>query len=394
MDLSRLGWTNPLNWLILSLPFAKDPEFARTRMSGNSPRIGKRFLPPSDDAALVDPRAPTIVDVAARAGVSISTVSRALAGSTRVRAELASRVRVAAAELGYVPDRRGRALVQRRSASIGAIVPTIDNPIFARAINALQLRLDTAGYRLLLATTEYDPAREVACVQAFIEHGVDGLVLVGALHDARIAPLVATRALPVVNTWTTDASGALAGIGFDNRDAMRRMTAHLVDLGHRRLAMIAGATGGNDRASARIAGFRDALAARGIEPSAIVERPYAVPEGRAAARALLERPDRPTAIACGNDILAFGALAEAQAMGIAVPAALSVTGFDDLELASHVVPPLTTMRVPAAQMGRLAADHLLARFAGRDGSGVVALEAELIVRGSSGPAPPPRDPGR
>ena len=130
------------------------------------------------------------------------------------------------------------------------------------------------------------------------------------------------------------------------------------------------------------------MSTTGIAPVAVVERAYTVPDGRAAARALLGRRDRPTAIVCGNDILAFGALAEAHAMGIRVPGSLSVTGFDDLDFASHVIPALTTMHVPAAEMGRLAAEHLLARLEGRDAAGGVTLDAELIVRASS--APPAR----
>ena len=329
----------------------------------------------------------TIVDVAAAASVSVATVSRALGGSTSVRPDLVARVRTAAAQLGYVPDRRASALVQRRSNSIGAIVPTIDNAIFARAIQALQIRLDADGYRLLLATTEYDQKRELAGVAALVEHGVDGIVLVGAEHHPGVLPLIESRRLPVVHTWTCAPSENVATVGFDNRDAMRRMVLHLLDLGHRRVAMIAGITAGNDRAAERIAGLHDAMSARGLVADAIVERAYTVPEGRAATRMLLSRSPAPTAIVCGNDILAFGALAEANAMGFAVPHAVSVTGFDDLDLAWHVVPPLTTMRVPSAAMGRLAAEHLLARIAGRESSNTVALEVELIVRGTTAPPP-------
>ena len=330
-------------------------------------------------------KAITIVEVAAGAGVSISTVSRALAGSPHVHAELVARVRTAAAHLGYVPDQRARALVQRRSNSIGAVVPTIDNAIFARAIQALQTRLDAAGYRLLLAASEYDPARELAGVQALVEHSVDGLVLVGAEHHPGIVPLLAARQVPFVHTWTYDPAGPFATIGFDNRQAMRRVVEHVLSLGHRRVAMIAGIASGNDRAAARIEGLKDALAAHDLVAEAIVERPYTVPEGRAAARLLLRRSPAPTALVCGNDVLAFGALAEAAAMGVVVPRSLSITGFDDLDLASHVVPPLTTMRVPSSAMGRLAAEHLLSCIAGGEPSNAVALDADLIVRGTTAP---------
>jgi LacI family transcriptional regulator len=327
----------------------------------------------------------TIVDVAAAAGVSISTVSRSLSGSTRVQHELVARVREAAATLGYIPDRVARALVQRRSNAIGAVVPTIDNAIFARAIQALQNRLDADGFRLLLATTEYEASRELAGVQALVEHGADGVVLVGAEHHPGVVPLLVAQRVPFVYTWTYEPDATVATIGFDNRNAMRRLTEHLLDLGHKRIAMIGGISAGNDRAAARIAGFQDAVGARKVAPAAIVQRGYTVQDGRAAARALLGLRPRPSALVCGNDILAFGALAEAQAMGVDVPRALSITGFDDLDLASHITPPLTTMRVPSAAMGRMAAEHLLARIAQRETSHAVALEVELIVRGSTGP---------
>jgi LacI family transcriptional regulator len=327
----------------------------------------------------------TIVDVASAAGVSIATVSRALAGSASVKRELVARVQAAAATLGYVPDRVARALVQRRSNAIGAVVPTIDNAIFARAIQALQNRLDVDGFRLLLATTEYDASRELAGVQALIEHGADGVVLVGAEHHPDVEPLLDAQNVPFVFTWTYQPDARAATIGFDNRKAMRRLVDYLLDLGHRRVAMIGGITAGNDRAAARIAGFQDALSARDLAPAAIVQRAYTVQAGRAAAHAMLSLEPCPTALVCGNDILAFGALAEAHGMAIAVPQSLSVTGFDDLDLASHITPALTTMRVPSASMGAMAAEHLLARIAKRETSHAIALDAELIVRGSAGP---------
>lgn len=344
--------------------------------------MSKRF--PQDLAS----RAPTIVDVAAAAEVSISTVSRALSGSARVRPALALRVQAAAERLGYVPDRRGRALVQRRSRSIGVVVPTVDNAIFARSINAMQVRLDADGYRLLLASTQYDQGRELASVQALVEHGVDGIALVGAEHHPQVLPLIAARAIPVVSTWGFDPTATTPTIGFDNREAMRRLVGYLLDLGHRRIAMIGGISTGNDRAAARIAGLQDALAAAGLTAVAILERPYTVPDGRVATRLLLDDAHPPTAIVCGNDILAFGALAEAHALGVDVPRRLSITGFDDLDLASHTIPPLTTMRVPAAAMGRHAAEQLLARITGRAAANAVALEAELIVRASTAPPRP------
>jgi LacI family transcriptional regulator len=330
----------------------------------------------------------TIVDVARAAGVSIATVSRALSHPERVRPERVERVRSAAASLGYVPHHAARTLASRRSNAIGAIVPTLDNAIFAKAIHALQRRLDAAGLQLLVASNDYDLEREAAQLQALVAHGVDGVVLVGASHRPRAAELLAAKGVPHVCLWTHRADGA-ASIGFDNRAAMARLVSYLADLGHRAFAMIAGITRDNDRAAARVQGFRDALAARGIAipRERVIERPYSAADGRGALRTLVAGGAPPTAIVCGNDILAFGALAEALALGLAVPGAVSITGFDDLELAADLRPPLTTMRVPSEAMGVRAAEHLLDRLAGEPTPQTVELEAELIVRGTTAPPP-------
>lgn len=329
----------------------------------------------------------TIHEVAAAAGVSIATVSRALNTPQRVQPAIRARVDEAVARLGYVAHGAARALASRRSDTIGAIVPTLDNAIFAAGIHALQLRLDGHGKVLLLASTEYDPERERRELRALIERGVDGVMLVGSAHDRAIAGLIAAARVPAVAVWTNDPACAFPTIGFDNHAAMGRLVDHLWMLGHRRFAMIAGVTAGNDRAAARVDGLRAALATRGAAAPIVLERPYEIREGREAMRGLRALAMPPSAVVCGNDVLALGALFEAQALGLAVPGQVSITGFDDLELASQVSPGLTTIRVPAAEMGRRAADALVA--AARDGSPLrsIVLDVELILRASTGPAP-------
>jgi LacI family transcriptional regulator len=329
----------------------------------------------------------TLADVARAAGVSPATVSRVLNHPDAVRERLRESVRDAVSRLGYLPHGAARALASRRSNTIGAIVPTLDNAIFARCIDALQRRLDAGGYVLLLATTEYDRVREIAEAEALLERGVDGLMLVGAAHDPALWTRLARHAIPVVTTWNYDPAGVRPCVGFDNARAAMRVTHHLLDLGHRRVAMIAGLTSDNDRAAARVYGVRRALAERGIllRPELLIERPYSIPDGRQAMRMLAALADPPTAVICGNDVLAIGALLECIAAGIAVPGRISITGFDDLELASHLQPPLTTIRVPSAEMGRLAASYLIDRLAGRITPALVELEAELILRGTTAP---------
>lgn len=340
-----------------------------------------------------------LADVARHAEVSLTTASRALNHPREVRASVLERVQAAVKALGYVPHGAARALASHRTHAIGALIPTFDNAIFARAIEALQHRLSESGHTLLLACSEYEFRRGLIQAQSVIEHGVDGLMLIGEAHDPGLFSLLADRRLPYVVTWVYKPKGPHPTIGFDNRQAASRMASYLVDIGHRRIAMIAGIGvyrepgwegTTNDRAIGRIAGVREALEARGLNlpPDRLVEAPYDVGEARRALRILMSHPEPPTAIVCGNDVLAFGALFEARALGLRVPEDLSVVGFDDLDLARHTEPPITTMRVPSAEMGKRAAEYLLARLAGESPPAATELEVSLILRASS--APPTR----
>jgi LacI family transcriptional regulator len=193
----------------------------------------------------------TIHDVACAAGVSAATVSRSLNLPDQVKPAVRAHVIATAERLGHLADGAARALASRRSGAVGAIVPTLDTPIFATCIAALQQRLDEHGRVLLIASTGYDPAREARDLRGLLERGVDGVMLIGADHAATVWHLLASARVPVVVAWTT--TGAPPGvpfIGFDNRAATRRLVSYLVDIGHRRIAMIAGPNPGNDRATA------------------------------------------------------------------------------------------------------------------------------------------------
>lgn len=331
----------------------------------------------------------TIRHVARKAGVSIATVSRVLNTPEKVNRDVVLRVQAAATALSYVPHRAARSLVSRRFGAMGALIPTLENPIFAKATQALQNRLNEHGYKLLLASTECDPACEYSQLESLVAHGVDGVMLVGMSHEQRVQDLLAQKAVPYINTWVYDGSTGAPCIGYDNKRAMVQVVRYLYDLGHRRFGMIAGLTAHNDRAMDRVAGVKDALSARHIHlaPGQLISRPYTFADGRNALGELLAQREPPSAVICGNDILALGALFEALSRGIAVPGALSITGFDDLDLASQVIPPLTTVRVPATQMGLRAAEFLIAARAGKAAIARQELEAPLILRGTTGPAP-------
>lgn len=298
------------------------------------------------------------------------------------------RVARAVTLLGYVPHGAARALASRQSRTVAAVIPTLDNPIFSSSTQALQRRLAQEGYTLLLASHEYDLAAEVRMVAALIERGVDGVLLVGLDHDPALYRLLSQCDVPHELTWALDDSGFHHCVGFSNRGAALAIAQHLLDLGHRDLAVISGFTENNDRARERVIGIREAIRGRGLELPAerIVETAFSVSHGRAALARLLESGQRFTGVACGNDILALGVMLEAAERGIRVPEVLSVTGFDDIDLAAEVSPGLTTMHLPVSEIGRLAAERILARVAGNAVPRMEALEVGIVVRGSTGPA--------
>ncbi|MCU0930158.1 MAG: substrate-binding domain-containing protein [Burkholderiaceae bacterium] len=278
----------------------------------------------------------------------------------------------------------------RRSGTVGAIFPTVDNAIFAKAIDALQRRLAESGMQLLLATTGYDPETETRQALNLLTRGVDALVLCGTGQPEELLQQLRQRGVPVVHVMSWPAPQELVAVGFDNARAMAQVVRYLLDLGHRRIAMLAGITRDNDRAAARVAGVRDALQAAGLglPPAYLVERKYDLGAARDGLRALLQADPRPTAVICGNDVLAFGALLEANRLGVAVPAQLSIVGFDDLELASHLQPALTTVRVPAEAMWRLAAERVIEALRGAEVPRATEIDVSLVVRGSTAPPPP------
>lgn len=336
---------------------------------------------------------PTLQMVADLAGVSPATASRALARSAAVHPDTIERVVTAAESIGYLPGGPARALASGRTQTIGAVIPTLDHAIFARAIQAMQTVLARRGYQLLLAAHDYSALQEAAAVRAMLGRGVDGLMLVGADHLPETWALLRSAPIPVVLSWSFD--DRLDSIGFDNAQAGQLAAEHLLALGHRRFGMVSGFTQANDRARLRLAGVRRALAEAGLDLPAwrVAEQPFTLAGGRAGLTQLLGLAESPTAIVCGNDLLAAGVLFEAAERGVPVPRALSVVGIDNLEIASHIAPALTTIHLPTSELGRAVAEHLLARLDGHAGPRRTELPIALVARRSSGPAPDPMPDG-
>ena len=329
-----------------------------------------------------------LADVARLAGVSSATVSRSLNYPTLLKADTLQKIQAAIATLGYVPDSAGRALASRRTQTVGLVVPTLDHAIFSRFTQTMQTTLAESGYQLLIASHEYNPTLELNGARALIERGVDALVLVGLEHSQALRDLLARSGIPMLTTWALDRSGKSVSVGFDNQAASVLAVRHLLELGHREFGVICGVQHHNDRARARVEGVRQALLDAGLSlpASCITEQPFTYAGGRNGLRALVALSPRPTAIICGNDLLAVGALIECQSIGLAVPKEISLVGFDNQELASHVGPGLTTINVPAAELGRVSARTIMQQLAGATIDAPVELPIELVVRGSTGPA--------
>ena len=340
------------------------------------------------DRGLIDAsRSPTVFDVARDVGCSIATVSRALNRPDRVSETIRLRILDAVGRLGYLPNGSARALRSSRSRMMGAVIPTLSNAIYARLIGSLQERLAAVGVTLLHVEAGYDLKRETRQIRLLLEQGVEGIVVVGTHHRPESFKLLRDRDVPFMATYAVAEDSDIAFAGFDNVKAGRMAAQYLTSLGHRRMAMIAGITRQNDRAADRVKGFTRAVALLGLGASSVevIEAPYRMASGEAALRLILDKHPDVTAVFCGSDILAVGAMKECRRRGLALPGDFSVVGFDNLEIAEYLFPSLTTIAIPAEAMGERAADFLLAEPGDRPLHARVELETQLIVRETSGP---------
>lgn len=327
---------------------------------------------------------PTLDDVARTAGVSTATVSRCLNSPERVVEQTRQRVMSAVEQLGYTPNFGARVMAAKRTFTIGAIIPTMENAIFARCLQAFQEVLHARGYTLLVASSAYQPEIEAEQVKALVARGADGLLLIGSDRDRSIYRYLQSRAIPVLSAWAYTANGDQTTVGFDNLQSMRALAQKVIDFGHKRIGLISGVTQGNDRAKDRIAGLREAMRDNGLNDRdlTIIETPYEVENGAVALQSLMKLVPRPSVVMCGNDVLAVGALRGAREMGLNVPEDVSITGFDDIELARIVTPQITTVHVPHREMGRRAAEALIDMVEKRGAAESIKLAATLQIRGS------------
>ena len=333
---------------------------------------------------------PTLQDVADLAAVSTATVSRCLNNSGHVTEKTRLKVQQAIQTLGYSPNFGAQALAAKRTNTIGAIIPTMENAIFARGIQAFQETLAENGITLIIASCSYRPELEEEQIRSLVARGADALLLIGQSRPAATYQFLARRNIPYVLAWAHKKDSQHCYIGFDNQAAAQTITRQVLELGHRTLGVIVGLTRNNDRARDRITGIEHAIADYGAQtaPLQVIEAEYTFQEGAKALDQLLANPTPPTAVICGNDVLAVGAVKRAKQLGLAVPEDLSITGFADIEVSELIDPELTTVHVPHREMGIAAAKSLIAMLKTQTPVESHLLETRIVNRQSLGPAKP------
>jgi LacI family transcriptional regulator len=339
---------------------------------------------------------PTLRDIAAAAGVSVATASRALSRPDMVSAALKERIAALCKEMRYIPNHAARSLTLDRSHAIGLIVPTISNAVFAPLIEGVQTQLEQSGYGLLIHSCHRDPAREFAQCRGLIERGVDGVILGNPLHDLALFGLCESVGMPYLCVAGSAHADERPAITYDAGDAMRLALDHLLARGHRDIAILSGPGASTPVIAERLAAALSGLRERGVPPPPgwCLESGYAVADARRGAAELLAACRLPTAILCTGDIHALAAIAECRARGLDVPGDISVIGCNDMEIAQFSTPALSSVRTPYEEMGRQAADLLLDIIAGEPAPPFTLLASHLVERGSVGPprSAAPRNP--
>jgi LacI family transcriptional regulator len=326
----------------------------------------------------------TIDQVAQMAGVSQSTVSRFLNGTAVVSERKRQAINDAIAASGYVPNPVARGLAGGRTFSIGVITQAIDSPFYGAALRGIEDELEPAGYSPLFVSGHWNVDLESRCLEVLRSRRVDGIIiLTGRLPDETLISCAAS--VPVVVTGRTLDSHGLASINFDNFEGARLATEHLLDLGHRKIALIAGDPAHPD-AVERTYGYRAAIEAAGLryERRLVVSGGFSEAGGQEAVNLLVTSGQDFTAVFAANDEMAFGAAIALRRHGFRIPDDVSIVGFDDLPAARYANPPLTTIRQPAYELGRLAAAQMFRLLNGQQPDAEVPAPL-LIARESSGP---------
>jgi DNA-binding LacI/PurR family transcriptional regulator len=340
-------------------------------------------------------RRTTIQDVARLAGVSNGAVSLALSGQAGVAESTRERIIAAADELGWRPSIGARALLSSRAFAVGLILardPELlgADPFFPTFIAGVEAELAQRRYALVLQVVQDEPHAEAEAYRRLAQEGrVDGVFLTDLHRDDRRIRLVQELDLPAIAIGSPSPTAPIPSVGIDDRVGVREAVRHLLELGHRRIAFVGG-TPGYVHSASRLAAWRQAHRQAGVVPGPLVTADFTGAGGAAATSRLLEGPERPSAIVYANDLMAIAGLSVAAQRRIDVPGELSVVGFDDIALAAHTNPPLTTVRQDVLTWGRAAAVALLSLIEGREVATPALPLPQLMLRATTA-APGERD---
>jgi LacI family transcriptional regulator len=325
----------------------------------------------------------TIHEVARRAKVSITTVSRTINSPAMVEPATRKRVLTAIEELKYYPDTHARSLVSGRSRILGLIVSDITNPFFPELVKGFEDVATAQGYDVLVSSTNYDSARMALCVRRMLERKVEGVAVMTSEMDDHLIEQFAGRNVPMVFLDVGSPGERLSNIIVDYAMGVNEAVEHLVNLGHRRIAFVSGPHG-LQSAQVRRAAFLEALDRYGIagDERTVVEGDHKVSGGLLAMEQLLAKSERPTAVLGSNDLTAVGMLRAARRAGVTVPHGLSIVGFDDIWLAEFTDPPLTTVRLSRLELADKACSALIGKS---KHEGEYCIKTHLVVRESTAP---------
>ncbi|MEO0623640.1 MAG: LacI family DNA-binding transcriptional regulator [Pseudomonadota bacterium] len=312
-----------------------------------------------------------IRDVARATGLSTATISRVMNGASNVTPETRARVLEACNRLNYLPNPAARALSTAKSKTIAAIIPSIENSIYAKFIAAIELTLAEGGYSLVLAISNGVEAEELEAARKLLGMGAEAFILSGTSHSAELTELFRRRSVPHAYTSVWDPGSPIPTIGYDNEALARAAIAHIAGFGHREIAVFHGPLSESDRTWARRAGAEAAAAEAGLSLT-VLETSLDVAGGKAAVARLRASGATATATLCVSDVIALGAYLGFAEAGLRVPEDMSVMGFDNLDWSGELVPPLTTVNLPARKMGREVATQLMAHL--ETGAPITAMD--------------------
>ena len=328
----------------------------------------------------------TMQEISRLAGVSPATVSRALHSPHLVRKATRERVTRVMQASDYVYNATAADLSRKRSSTIGVIIPTTRSLVFSTSLLAIQEAAQDNNYTIMAGSSKYDPAAEAALISQFQERRLAGIILTGFLKGQQeLIRRLVRDGMPCIVIWDKLDDPELSYVGFDNFKATYAVTEYLIGLRHRRIGLIIGPYSKVDRVRRRLEGYLAAMQDHGIphQPAWTIEKEPTLVDGREAMTRLMSMPERPTAVLAASDTLAVGAMAAARDLGLSIPQDVSIAGFDDIDIAAYCNPPLTTVRVPAYEIGRLAIKVVLdmARTGNLDAQRY-CLDTSLVVRHS------------